>query len=76
MNYIEVIGVLAGIGTLILIIIGISKFFARLYQNRDNINYLKNSLQKINARLLDIEKEQIRISSYFDYYFEEKWRKK
>ena len=76
MTYIEIIGVLAGIGTLILIIIGLSKFFAELSRNKENINDLKNNLQQINVRILNIENEQIRLSSYFDYYLEEKWRKK
>ena len=76
MNYIELIGILAGIGTLILIIIGLSKFFAELSRNKENIKNLKTNLQKINSRLINIEKEHIRISSYFDYYFEERWRKK
>ena len=66
MNYVELIGLLSGIGTLVLIIIGLSKFFAQLARNKEEIKNIKDNLQKINFRLVNIENEHIRISSYFD----------
>ena len=76
MTPLEWIGIFAGIGTLIGLIIGLSKFFARMINDRRDMMSIKKDIQKINARLLNTEKEQIRLSSYFDYYLEEKWRRK